>query len=310
MSHDPLSHRLCDLEPRVANDRERIGNDRERVITTQIPPTGIDAVRDSFRRLDPAAYPELVGLSRNDAYGHGDTMAPGGLYLAAIMSRSLDPEPGQLVLDIGCGRGDSSIYLAEQCGAQVVCFDLWVGASWLGRKMKRRARGRDVLPMDRDARELLPFPDDYFDALFCMQSLHSFGTTAGVLRSLLHHLKPGGRFVVGGTCFDEEPEAGRLPAVFTRTQGWDAEYNSYHSPGWWKALFEETRLVDVSESRKLAGGLIMWEDEVLYHGERAGWTEEWLQDSRWLIDQITYSRERSPGLTHYVLTARKKDWSK
>ena len=131
-----------------------------------------------------------------------------------------------------------------------------------------------------------------------------------MLRSLLHHLKPGGRFVVGGTCFDEEPEDGRLLAVFTRTQGWDAEYNSYHSPGWWKALFEETRLVDVSESRKLAGGLIMWEDEVLYHGERARWTEEWLKDSRWLIDQITYSRERSPGLTHYVLTARKKDWSK
>jgi SAM-dependent methyltransferase len=104
-------------------------------------------VRDSFRRLDPAAYPELVGLSRNDAYGHGDTMAPGGLCLAAIMSRSLDPEPGQLVLDIGCGRGDSSIYLAEQCGAQVACFDLWVGASWLGRKMKRRARDREVLPM-------------------------------------------------------------------------------------------------------------------------------------------------------------------
>jgi SAM-dependent methyltransferase len=80
-------------------------------------------------------------------------------------------------------------------------------------------------------REPLPFPDDYFGALFCVQSLHSFGTTAGVLRSLLHHLKPGGRFVVGGTCFDEEPEDGRLLAVFTRTQGWDAEYNSYHSPG-------------------------------------------------------------------------------
>ncbi len=68
--------------------------------------------------------------------------------------------------------------------------------------------------------------------------------------------------------------------------------------------------MDVSESRKLAEGLIMWEGEVLYHGERARWTEEWLQDSRWLIDQITCSRERSPGLTHYVLTARKKDWSK
>lgn len=271
--------------------------------------TGINRVRDSFRRLDPAAYPEVANLSRDEVYGHGDNMAPGGLYLAAVMSRSVDLEPGDRVLDIGCGKGDSSLFLADRFGAQVTCFDLWVDATSLGRKMKRRGRDRVVLPMDLDAREPLPFPDDYFDALFSMQSLHTFGTSARTLRSLLRHLKPGGRWVVGGTCFNQEPTE-RLPEVFANTDGWDAEYGSYHSPEWWKALFEETRLVDVVGWQELPEGLVMWEDEVLYHGARAGWTEKWWRDSKWLIDQLTHSRRHSPGLTHFVMTLQKKAWSK
>jgi hypothetical protein len=50
----------------------------------------------------------------------------------------------------------------------------------------------------------------------------------------------------------------------------------------------------------------MWEDEVLCHGERAGWTEEWYSKSKWLIDQLFHSRGRRPSLTHYLITAQKK----
>ena len=30
----------------------------------------------------------------------------------------------------------------------------------------------------------------------------------------------------------------------------------------------------------------------------------------WLIDQLIYSRDHRPALTHYVTTVRKKDWSR
>lgn len=276
--------------------------------------TGVRATRaewicSSLRRLDHSEYPEVASYSRDEIYGRGDNMAPGGLYLAACMTRSMTLKTGDIVLDIGCGRGDSSIFLAERFGVTVMCFDLWISSTFLSRKIRSKGHRQSVFPLDLDATLALSFPDDYFDAMFCMQALHSFGGDADVLRRLIRHLKPGGRFVAGGSCFNEDPANGRLPQIFSNTDGWDAEYEKYHSPSWWKAVFEKTRLVDVVECGELPEGLAMWEDAVIYHGERAGWTDDWYCKSQWLIDQLIYSRGHRPYLTHYIASVDKKDWS-
>jgi len=263
-------------------------------------------VRSSFRRLDPADYPEVTSCSREEAYGNGDNMAPGGLYLAARMTRSMNLMEGDIVLDIGCGRGDSSVFLARRFGVTVVCFDLWISSTFLSRKAVKAGCRNMVLPLDLDASNELPFPDDYFDMLFCMQSLHTFGASPNVLRQLIRHLKPGGRFAVGGTCFNEEPLEGELPRIYERTDDWAAEYSNYHSPPWWKAAFEATRLAEVTECFELTEGLIMWEDEVLSSGDRARWSEVWCRRAKWLVDQLIYSRSHRPYLTHYILNAQKK----
>ncbi len=264
-----------------------------------------DAVRLSFRRLDSAGYPEVACYSRDEIYGNGDNMAPGGLRLTARMARSMNLTEGDIVLDIGCGRGDSSIFLARRFGAIVVCFDRWISSTFLCQKIATKGYRHAVFPLDLDAAEDLPFPDDYFDAVFCMQALHTFGASSDVLRRLIRHLKPGGRFVVGGSCFNEEMPDGALPEIYQRTDDWDAEYGNYHSPPWWKAAFEATRLAEAVACDELPDGLIMWEDEVLYHGERAGWTEEWYRKAEWLIDQLMFSRNNSPYLTHFILAAQK-----
>ena len=271
--------------------------------------SSLEQVRSSFRRLNPDDYPEVGDYPWDEVYGHGDNMAPGGLYLASRIARSLNLRKGDRVLDLACGKGDSSIFLAKHYGVSVVCFDAWTPATYLSRKIDAAGLGDSVLPLDLDANQRLPFPDDYFQAFFCMQALHSFGTDPDVVRRLLAHLAPGGLFGVGGTCFDREPDD-NLPEVFTETGGWDAEYRHYHSPPWWSALFEETRLVDVLACEELHDGLVMWEDDVLYNGERAGWSRSWFEKSKWLIDQIVFSRDHEPSLTHYVSTVRKKDWSK
>ena len=268
----------------------------------------MEQVRSSFRRLDPDDYPEVSDYSWDEIYGHGDNMAPGGLYLASRIARSLNLQRGDRVLDLACGKGDSSIFLAKHFGVSVICFDAWTSATYLSRKIEAAGLGGAVLPLDLDATQQLPFPDDYFQAFFCMQALHSFGTDPGIVRRLLAHLMPGGRFGFGGTCFDQEPDE-PLPAVFQETAGWDAEYRNYHSPPWWAALFEDTRLVDILNCEELHDGLVMWEDDVLYHGERAGWDRRWFEKSKWLIDQLVFSRDHKPSLTHYVGTVEKRDWS-
>ena len=267
-----------------------------------------EQVRSSFRRLDPDDYPEVSSYSWDEVYGHGDNMAPGGLYLASRIARSLNLRKGDRVLDLACGKGDSSIFLAKHFGVSVICFDAWTSANYLSRKIEAAGLGGAVLPLDLDATRQLPFPNDYFQAFFCMQALHSFGTDTNVMRRLLAHLEPGGRCAVGGTCFNREPDE-QLPQVFQETAGWDAEYRNYHSPPWWRALFEETRLVDLLNCEELHDGLVMWEDDVLYHGEHAGWDRPWFEKSKWLINQIIFSRHRGPALTHYIATVEKKDRS-
>lgn len=270
------------------------------------PPVGDFRLPEVLRRLDPRDFPEVASYPWDAIYGHGDNMAPGGLYLASRMTRSADLEPGDLVLDIGCGKGDSSLFLARHFGVRVICFDLWTESNSLRKKFDREGYGAEILPLDLDATRKLPFPDDYFDSLFCMQALHSFGGETGVLASLLRLLRPGGRFHVGGTCFDREFVDGKLPPIYSQTDGWDAEYAKYHSPQWWRDRFLATGWVDVLECVELEDGLVMWEDEILHHGELAGWTEEWHQKARWLVDQVLFSRHHTPALTHYVASFEKR----
>ena len=263
-------------------------------------------IRSSFRRIDPSRYPELIDYARDAIYGDGDRMAPGGLYLAARMTRSLNLQPGDVVLDLGCGRGDSSLFLARHFDVHVVSVDLLISATERSEKFAARGHRHDILPLRLDARRPLPFGEQYFDAIFCMQALHAFGGSVSILQDLLKHLKPGGRFVVGTTCFNEPVTRDTLPDIYRQTDGWDAEYEKYHWPEWWNDLFIETGMLDVIECEELDDGALLWEDDVLYSAERAGWRDTYVQNARWLIDQLVFGRTHRPYLTHFVATAVKK----
>ncbi len=82
-------------------------------------------------------------------------------------------------------------------------------------------------------------------------------------------------------------------SIGTRTIGTPNTRSISHRRGE-KRRLEATRLAGVVECCELPEGLIMWEDEVLCHGERAGWTDEWYGKAKWLIDQLTYSRDHRP----------------
>ena len=265
----------------------------------------IDLVRTSFRRVDRAKYPELAAYSWDEIYGHGDNMAPGALFLATQMARALDAAPDQLVLDLGCGKGDSSIFLANTFGLRVVAADLWVSPALLQKKFESQGCCNGTTAVRLDVRLGLPFEAGRFDAIFCMQALHSFGGSAGFIRRLLRCLKPGGRIVVASSCFTEERPFEELPALYHRTDGWDAEYRNYHSPGWWRHLFEATGDVDVVECAELADGPMYWEDDFLYRGESRGWDAANFKDALWLIEHILHGRSQQPYLTHYMATLQK-----
>ena len=56
-------------------------------------------------------------------------MGPNPLWLTESLAESMDLRAGMRVLDLGCGKGLSSIFLAREYGLQVWATDLWIDAS-------------------------------------------------------------------------------------------------------------------------------------------------------------------------------------
>lgn len=266
-------------------------------------PTAED-VLGGFRRLTPQRHPMLHVTSRDKIYDECNWMAPGGLLLAGRMAEQLSLCPGERVLDLGCGRGQSSVFLASMYGTEVVSLDLWVSASERQQAAVEASVGGLVTPMQGDIARGLPAGLGGFDAIFCMQSFHCFGTRASVVRYLASLLRPGGRICFAHGCFRDEPAP--LPALFQETDRWHAEYEKYHSPGWWGNHLQVAGTFDVGVSQEVPDGDILWEDDVLYRGDRAGWSDAFLSNAQWLIRQIAHGQTSSPTLTHCIVCAKRK----
>jgi ubiquinone/menaquinone biosynthesis C-methylase UbiE len=107
---------------------------------------------------------------------------------------SLGDLHGKHVLDLGCGPGESSIYLANQ-GARVSAIDLSSGMIEVGRELARRFDiGEDRLTFKKMSAEDLEFEDETFDLLFGSNVMHHCNVDK-VSREVSRVLKPGGRAV-------------------------------------------------------------------------------------------------------------------
>ncbi|HEU4535785.1 MAG TPA: methyltransferase domain-containing protein, partial [Polyangiaceae bacterium] len=86
------------------------------------------------------------------------------LWVTEWLAESLDLKPGMRVLDLGCGRALSSIFLRREFGVQVWATDLWFSASENLERVRDAGCEGDVVPVHADARSL-PFAAGFFDAV-------------------------------------------------------------------------------------------------------------------------------------------------
>ena len=56
-------------------------------------------------------------------------MGPHPLWLLEELCGNLDLRPGMRVLDMGCGKGLTSVFLAKEYGVTVFANDLWISAT-------------------------------------------------------------------------------------------------------------------------------------------------------------------------------------
>ena len=93
------------------------------------------------------------------------------------------------VLDLGCGEGDS-IDLFRGLAENVVWHGIDIESS---PEVKQRVRESDLLSSFNGVD--LPYPDNYFDLIFCHQVLEHVRYPDALIRDALRTLKPGGWFM-------------------------------------------------------------------------------------------------------------------
>jgi cyclopropane fatty-acyl-phospholipid synthase-like methyltransferase len=196
---------------------------------------------------------------RASAY-HPDWLASGvsgganPLFMTEWLTEALDLKPGMRVLDLGCGRALSSIFLHREFGVQVWAADLWFDPTENLKRIRDAGVQDGVFPIHVDARKL-PFAAEFFDAVVSIDSFFYYGTDDLYLPYLLRLIKPGGQLGMAGAGLVKEFE-GPIPEHLRAW--WTPDLNCLHSAAWWRRHWERSGIVDTESTDTLEDGWRLW----------------------------------------------------
>jgi len=129
------------------------------------------------------------------------------LYIVAFLGRedafrrraieTLDLTPGERVLEVGCGNGNSFASLRDSVssGGTIVGLDVSRGTVRSARDRTLNGKHRNLHLVRGDARRL-PFPPGTFDTSYASMSLSAVPDPKRTIDAVETVLRPGGRFVV------------------------------------------------------------------------------------------------------------------
>ena len=167
---------------------------------------------------------------------------------------------GMRVLDLGCGKAISSIFLAKEFGVQVWAVDEAISANDNYQRVREANLENHVFPMRADARSL-PFPEEFFDVVLVIDSYTYFGTDDKYLPYISRFLKPDGYIGIVDVCFKDEIETlDQVPEFLQK------DYQNYwyyiHTVEWWRKLWEKTGLVQIKTADLLPAADLIREQYV------------------------------------------------
>jgi SAM-dependent methyltransferase len=224
-------------------------------ISDHLVPRRTETPVTSDRRLISERFP------RSSQY-HPDWVlanASGGanaLWLSEWLASAMDLRPGMKVLDLGCGRASSSIFLRREFGVQVWATDLWFSAAENIQRIRDAGVEDGVFPLNADARSL-PFEADFFDAIVCIDSICYFGTDDLYLNNLARFVKSGGQIGIAGAGLIQEIAAS--PPDHLR-DWWTHDLWCLHSAAWWRRHWERTGILDIELADTMPDGWQVWLD--------------------------------------------------
>ena len=138
-----------------------------------------------------------------------------------------------LILDLGCGKGLTSLVIAKETGARVYANDLWISAEENEKRFAEWGVSEQMTPICEDANNL-HFEEKQFDALVSIDSYHYFAGHEGFFQeNILPFIKDGGVVLIGIPGLKDE-YTDRAEELLSDWLGDDAYM--FKSPKTWKEL--------------------------------------------------------------------------
>ena len=171
------------------------------------------------------------------------------------------------VLDLGCGRGLTSMFLAREYDARVFAADLWISPGENKRRFDEAGLLDRIVPIRVEAHDL-PFAEEYFDVVTCVDAYHYFGLDPDYLeKHLLPCLKHGGFLLIAvpGLKRDIHDD---IPAEMLAS--WSPEdIETLHDADHWRKIISAAKGAEIVHMAPMEGCEECWDDWLACENEYA-----------------------------------------
>jgi ubiquinone/menaquinone biosynthesis C-methylase UbiE len=162
------------------------------------------AVADHYKRpaLGDVILTALKAAGKDIEHLTPDDLAPvdefhsGGRNATVRLAQLAQIRNGERVLDVGCGIGGPSRYLASQLGCQVTGLDFTAEFVALAEMLARRTRLADKVAYRQGDALDLPFPDGSFDVVWSQNAAMNIADRDRLYSEMRRVLTPAGRLAL------------------------------------------------------------------------------------------------------------------
>ena len=172
-------------------------------------------------------------------------MGPNSLQLLDEMLTNYPLKEGGRVLDLGAGRGITSIFMAKEAKVNVIAAELWISPTENAKCFEKCGVADRVIPMKVDANEM-PFAEDYFDAIVSIDAFHYFANQKNYFQDkILPYIKKDGVAIIAMPSLKKEIE-GPIPELMLEWfEGDESEMNLFHTREQWLKILGENKGYEV-----------------------------------------------------------------
>lgn len=169
------------------------------------------------RFLDNVQYKSSGILRYERVFGPG-FVSTGGIDTTKEFVGKLGLQPGQKVLDVGCGIGGGDFYMAEKYDVHVVGIDLSI--NMVSFALERAIGLRCSVEFEVADCTKKTYPDSSFDVIYSRDTILHIQDKPALFKSFYKWLKPGGTVLITDYCKRAGPPSDDF-AEYIKQRGYD-----------------------------------------------------------------------------------------